>query len=338
MSLKNLRGLDFITPKKESGYFLSNNIFPTIKKNHFSILDDFAVDGAAPKQVIRLYRYKKGTKQKGTKLPIYIAKTGHKWYPNESVTEQLFTDIGNCFKLNMAETFLAIFTRQIKFLSKYFLQKNDKLVKGVEIYSNFCDVDKNFIDEIEEQNFSQELLTVRYTYKALKNNYIENYQKIFNEYTRMLIFDAIVGNNDRHTYNWGVIRIIKKNKDKYMFSPIYDTARGLFWNIPEKQLKQYANEQKLEKYISNCKSKTSFDGIKNENHFDLVEKIYKNKKILELEESLFTDLINERLFENTINMLDNKYGSILSEVRLNRIKECLRQRFYKIYNLIQKQK
>ena len=65
MSLTNLRGLDFITPKKESGYFLSNNIFPTIKKNHFSILDDFAVDGASPKQVIRLYRYKKGTKQKG---------------------------------------------------------------------------------------------------------------------------------------------------------------------------------------------------------------------------------------------------------------------------------
>ena len=35
---------------------------------------------------------------------------------------------------------------------------------------------------------------------------------------------------------------------------IYDTARGLFWNIPEKQLKQYANEQKLVFDISNCKS------------------------------------------------------------------------------------
>lgn len=53
----------------------------------------------------------------------------------------------------------------------------------------------------------------------------------------MLVFDAIVGNNDRHFYNWGVIVDLKGMKPP-RFSPVYDTARGLFWNQSEEWIEK----------------------------------------------------------------------------------------------------
>jgi hypothetical protein len=52
---------------------------------------------------------------------------------------------------------------------------------------------------------------------------------------KMLFFDGLVGNNDRHMYNWGVVRDIY-GKDIASISKIYDTARGLLWNMTEEQL------------------------------------------------------------------------------------------------------
>jgi len=46
------------------------------------------------------------------------------------------------------------------------------------------------------------------------------------EFVKMLLFDAIVGNNDRHFYNWGLLPTYVTKK-KPIFAPIYDTARGV---------------------------------------------------------------------------------------------------------------
>lgn len=51
----------------------------------------------------------------------------------------------------------------------------------------------------------------------------------------MLLFDALTDNNDRHYYNWGVISHIK-NEHKPYFLPVYDTAKGLLWNVSDEKV------------------------------------------------------------------------------------------------------
>jgi len=323
----NINKLEFVTPIEHSGYELKIKEFSVIKKQYFKILDNYSVDGDAPKQIIRLYKYQIGKRTIDRKWDIYITKTGHKNYPNESITEQLFTDIGKCLGLNIADSFLGVFSNQLKFCSKYFLKKNQSLIPAIEIYANYfggAKKDKDLFNEIEKKGYSKELVTVKFTYEALKKNYKENYVEIFNEYIKLLLFDALVGNNDRHFYNWG----IKKTKnEKITLSPIYDTARGLFWNITEEKIKtRLKNDNALEGYIKKTSAKTSYDGNKKENHFKLIENIFKNKKELEIEEGIFRQLINIEKLNKILKMIDDEYY-FLSLQRKELIKKCLIKRF-----------
>jgi hypothetical protein len=80
----------------------------------------------------------------------------------------------------------------------------------------------------------------------------------------MLLFDALVGNNDRHFYNWGVIRSVELRQEP-CFSPIYDTARGLLWNESEEKIVDLALSDArakvyLQKYIKGSRPKIGWEG------------------------------------------------------------------------------
>lgn len=82
------------------------------------------MSGDAPKEFVRVYHYEKGQcwrKSNPKNWPEYIAKTGHKWYPNESITEFLMNRLGEVFGLEMAKSKLLSINGQVRFLSKYFL-------------------------------------------------------------------------------------------------------------------------------------------------------------------------------------------------------------------------
>ncbi len=177
------------------------------------------------------------------------------------------------------------------------------------------------------------MITIQFTYDSLKDKY-KNGQKIFNEYIKLLIFDALVGNNDRHFYNWGVIETKNKKKGvEYKFSPIYDTSRGILWNIQELSLNKYIEDSKMESYIKKSQTKTSYYG-KKENHFELIENIWKNKEDFEIDNILFTNIINYKKLDIINQMLDNKYKHILSDLRFLLIKKCLKKRFEEILKII----
>lgn len=91
--------------------------------------------------------------------------------------------------------------------------------------------------------------------------------------------DALIGNNDRHFYNWGIITNIS-GKEKPIFSPIYDTARGLFWNEHEDKLKRILQDknrlpQFIMSYAENSVPKIGWEGLNKLNYFDLIEQISK---------------------------------------------------------------
>jgi len=147
----------------------------------------------------------------------------------------------------------------------------------------------------------------------------------------MLFFDAVVGNNDRHFENWGIIENVK-NRSIPCFSPVYDTARGLFWNYSESNIERFNKENKLNKYIKNSFPATGWDGKRNLNHFKLLELVLYNYP--QYCNFILTFNFNEAL--NDINgLLNDEFKEFFSEQRRYIIKRCVAKRIAKIQQIIQ---
>lgn len=303
---------------------LRHGLIPTIKKGEYFVEIGRSITGDAPKEFIRVYEYGVARKINRNKWPLYIAKTGHKWYPNESITEHLLNRIGECLGLKMAKSRLVWANEQLRFLSRYFLRNEEELIHGADIYAGYMN-DRDFVENIEAQNLSREFFTVQFTYTVLQTIFPQQAAIIFREFIKMLLFDALVGNNDRHFYNWGVIRDLESHQEP-CFSPIYDTARGLLWNESEEKIVDLAlNDSKakayLQKYIRGSRPKIGWDGQTNINHFTLVELIAGHE--YGISRDTITDLFGVDKLQNCVQMIDREFTGLFSPERISLIKKCL---------------
>ena len=332
---KNFKHISPLPIMKQSGFFPKLGNIEVAKKHCYTIIKDISVTGDAPKDIIRFYEYGKALKRNYKKWPIYIAKLGHKYYPMESITEQLITDIGVAYGFNMASSKIYHIGGQIRFLSLYFLDnKTEELFHGADLYAGFLNNDKQFVDDIEEKRMTQDFFTIRFTKDVIDYFFNENEkQNIFDSFMRMLFFDGLIGNNDRHMYNWGIVRDIFGKKIA-LFSKIYDTARGLLWNQTEEQLnniiKSGNEEYFVKKYCNKSKPKIGIEGKHVVNHFELI-KYYKEH--YKKDEYIISIFANEKI-NNAINMINKNYFQLLSKNRRILITEILKFRFNKIKEIL----
>lgn len=316
--------------KPKSGHNLC-----TLKKHSYHIVNGYSITGDAPKKFIRVYRYGTGRKSSPKTWSLYIAKTGHKWYPIESVTEYLLNQLGCKLGLKMAESHLVYAGHQLRFLSKYFLKsKYQELVHGAEIFVGYLE-DEDKVQKIELEGKAREVFTLDLVYKSMEKFCGDDTDGIYAEFIKMLIFDALIGNNDRHFYNWGIIRHTKSLEKPY-FSPIYDTARGLFWNNPEKKIITLYNNPhnlaaSLEKYSKNSRPKTGVDGNPNINHYELISHIYHNE--VGITKANLKAMINEEALEQLLYCINVEFRHLLSTKRRFVISEYLKLRYNKIVSL-----
>ena len=134
------------------------------------------------------------------------------------------------------------------------------------------------MEGIEASNESQNVFTFQFVQDAILSRYPSCAYELLDDFVRMILFDAIVGNNDRHFFNWGVVEH-PEGKQRPRFSPIYDTARAFFWNTSERKLQvlyrdQSQYQRKIEDYVKRSKPKIGWDDSHELNHFRLVENLY----------------------------------------------------------------
>ncbi len=286
------------------------------------------MDGDAPKNFIHVYAYGQARRDTPRKWSAHIAKVGHKWYPNESITEHLLTRIGELLGLRMAQSSLRSAHGQIRFLSRYFLAPNENLVHGTEIFAGYLE-DEAFVQEVEKAGADRDFFTFQFVDEAVRAEFPDQASSILEEYVRMLAFDAIVGNNDRHHYNWGVVAHPHPEHTPY-FSPIYDSARGLFWNASEENLQRVEQDPDpnrlpafLDRYIRKSRPKTGWEGKNDLNHVSLIGNIYKNYPVLR---PPLANLYDPRLVEKARGLLANEFGALISPLRQRMILRCLQRR------------
>lgn len=333
---------------------------PTLKRHEYRVQSGYSITGEAPKQFLRVHEPgpKRRTVQRhgregnaaagaGTTggrghkgnprtWPLYIAKTARKWYPTESVMEYALNRIGEAWGMPMARSRLVWAGGQLRFLSRYFLTAPClELVHGADILADYLN-DKSFVEAIELEDRERELNSVQLFGKALRSVFPDHHQELLADFCRLLLFDALVGNNDRHFYNYGVVRDVTGQQSPY-FSPIYDTARALLWNEPEAKLVALHEQPKraaefLTRYAKGSRPKLGWDGHKNINHFDVVNLLATTGFCLPPEE--VTQFYQLEKLNRCLHVLDTEFADLLSPERLDLMKRCLQVRFTHISQLL----
>ena len=308
-----------------SGITLKTGLIPPLRKGYYRVLDQ-PVSGDAPKNFIQIYQYGFGRKSSPKTWPKYIAKIGHKWYPVESITEHLLNRLGDVFNIRTAYSQLRMVHGQLRFLSRYFLKANQILTHGAEIYSAYLEEDgAEFIDQIEEAKLSRSWITFQFTIQAIQHTFAQKSGPIVADFVKMLVFDAIVGNNDRHFYNWGVIEDVHHLHDP-LFSPVYDTARGLFWNEDEAALERKYLElgnfklTAIHKYAEKSMPKLGWEGEYEVTHFQLISNIC---GLGPHYHEICKSVILSVELTNVESFLHTEFEHLISPLRLALIKVCL---------------
>lgn len=306
-----------------------DSLVPSLKSYTLEKVEFLSVPGEAPKDFITAKEYTPG---KINRRESYIAKVGAKSYPHESIIEQFITRIGQTYGLNIADSKLRLIDGQVRFMSKYFLKRSSQqLTHGAELFEVIFG--KEDYGKLAETKKEHEVLSFQMVCEAVRETFPEFEVKIVSGFVEMLTFDALTGHNDRHPYNWGVVVPIRK-AEAPCFSPIFDSARALFWNEKEQGVKQMLTDKpKFEKYIKNCKTSVCWEGEKDVDYFRLTALVWKEYEIYRPNIERF---FPEKHLKNTLKVLENEFGALISAPRIELIGRCLRLRRERLIDAVEK--
>lgn len=211
----------------------------------------------------------------------------------------------------------------------YLKERHYFVIKGVSLDG---DAPKEFI----KAYFFEKDGTVRKNNPRTWNQYLAKSAEKW--YPHESIIEYLINNNDRHFYNWAVIRSIRKKETKVKFAPVYDSARGLLWNWSDKKvIKDYFSHfkggKKVENYISSACPRISIEGDSEINHFDLVEHLFKNYP--QYRETI-KDLVTFDKQEKVMKMYHEKFSYFFIEERNDLVNLILNARFSRIREITDK--
>jgi hypothetical protein len=333
-------------PINLSGRLQNESSIPILKARNYKVVTSVTLDGDAPKQFIRAYFFEEDSpvrKEKPSTWPAYIAKTAEKWYPHESVIEYMINRVGQVLDLNMNGIRLVWANHQIRFLSRYFLKKDEKLIHGAEICGEYLN-DIPLAEEIaEDKKSARELFTFEFIRDAIRTVFPDNFEELLCSLVKMIVFDGLTGNNDRHFYNWGVIDTTKKSNEMPIFAPLYDSARGLFWNADDASLKSLLQNYELHvkqaglrrgnkvvNYIANASPRISIESNKKANHFELIDFI---KRYRTEYRQIADDLASPQREKDVLKMLRHEFYPLFTRERQELLSIVVKRRFEIIRNL-----
>lgn len=317
-----------------SGRLYNIGKISTLKEENYYVVN-IGLDGDAPKQFIKAYfhEHESGVRKRNRKSWIpFIAKSAEKWYPHESVIEFMINRIGIELGLRMNEVKLVIANGQIRFLSRYFRKDAEVLVHGAEICGEYID-DLDMAEEIaNNKKTSRQLFTFEFISKAIKHVFPNCCDDLLFDLVKMITFDAIVGNNDRHFYNWGILKPVKKTGKMPIFAPIYDSARGLLWNESEDNIVKHHRHnwqggKKLVNYIDDAKPRISIENNANINHFGLITFV---KGLDTKYQDIVNNLISREKEQQVLQMLGSEIFHHFSKERCELMVQILKSRFEKL--------
>ena len=143
-----------------------------------------------------------------------------------------------------------------------------------------------------------------YTVSNIKKVLEKIDKSLFKEFIKIMVFDALIGEQDRHEENWG---ITEKNNHYYM-SPLYDNGDSLLNDFKNENfaLKFYENEKNFDAYIMRSKTYIYKEDNKTKyKHFELIKYLYDKYKNITEPELLNLYKLTDKKIKEIVNRIPN---------------------------------
>lgn len=305
--------------------------------DHYDAIPDLTLLGAAEKDVLE---------DPETKIR-YIAKLGRRNSDLEVITEYAIYLVGRSLGISVAEGRIARYGGRLRFLSRYFLgaNTNEELVHGVQLFHELYD-ESTVMEVLGNKEREQEMFSVQSIKAAFGAHYgDESEEQLFDGFVTMLTHDALVGVQDRHHENWGLIVRRRVADPAPRFAPLYDSARGLFCNETDDRLAEKSARhgmQWMDRYVSRSRPLIGFSGTQPSdkdrswlNHIELLAAVYRD---FPLQRDRIMSVLHaydrKRLHED----LSTKLANLCKPFRLDLMLTCLgrrRKELFRAFNASQ---
>lgn len=188
---------------------------------------------------------------------------------------------------------------------------------------------ENLVDEYNNKKYSLQMI------ESSVSGLLE-----ISEILKIIIFDCLIGNSDRHHSNWGVIPCVKKVDEGdcvcLKLCPLYDNGSSLCAYEDNNNIEVFFKDKMKLEALVNTKSKSAI-GWKNERpirHFELLKKIKDNAYdgTIQYVEKIKTN-INEEKIDKILSEFNNNIISIDMKKLLKMFLLERRKRMLEIYNL-----
>lgn len=214
------------------------------------------------------------------------------------------------------------------------LGKDEKGNLGVLNYLFINRIEEEHDDAVSYINKDASQRKDFYTIENIKKCLDAIDKNLFNDFLKIMVFDALVGETDRHEENWG----ITKSKKGYKISPLYDNGCNLVRNFKdEKLLQEYESGKKTFKdYINKPKSVIYKDDHSGQYKLvELIEFLYEKYPEQIKKELINLDKLTESKIEEIVNKISN---DLLTELHKKYIIQFLKERKKILQGIIEKER
>lgn len=250
-------------------------------------------------------------------------------YKTEYWSEIVASEVGRLLGFNLLEYGLAEKCGRYGCISEIMVDTEiEQLIEGYSILTNY---DQSYDPNDKKM---RHLYSFRFVCEALT---AYGYGRFIFDFIDILIFDAIIGNSDRHQGNWGFIHkrnveqkmwesqgkimavlkrlspqknVSKEDMSRDTMAPIYDSGCCLGREFSEEEiLLKLNNQDRFDKYIRGSRAELRRDDMpqKKVSHFQLLLYIMsKNKE--------YSDYIKKRIGEVCSNYNNNEVKNVIYNI------------------------
>ena len=270
----------------------------------------------------KIWLVNKKTSEKGLfkypKIKTNEVLTGEYW------AEKIASELASLLDIRCSNVDIGYYNGRIGSMNYNFVKEDEILAEGVTFIENkYINYNKDkLVDDVSDKKYSLQMIEECIPSGFMKFIY------------QMILFDALIGNSDRHHSNWGFIYKFNYQSGLTLhFSPLYDNGSSLCAYVNENDIDKLFKDKMMYNALLETKSKSTI-GWNNKRpigHFELIRIIRDNHYDATINYVL---KIKEKITENNVNKILNNFDKdIISDKMKGLLLKFILDRRDKILNI-----